>query len=91
MTQILALMGSTLEPDIRNEAEHEIRHQYLDASRARETLRWSLTYALEDGPRRTIECYPQELTWRPAPLRPAYGGVQLQAIAANITSASAGQ
>ena len=26
-------MGSTLEPDVRNEASNEIRDQYLDAAR----------------------------------------------------------
>ena len=33
--RILGLMGSELEPDIRNEASNEIRHQYLSAAKAR--------------------------------------------------------
>ena len=36
--RISALMGSKLEPEIRNEAMNEIRHQYLSAAKARKTL-----------------------------------------------------
>src|SRR5438105_8775758 len=32
--KILGLMGSDLQPDVRNEATNEIRHQYLSAARA---------------------------------------------------------
>ena len=37
--QILRLMGSDLEPDVRNEASNEIRHQYLSAAKARRRAR----------------------------------------------------
>lgn len=55
--KISALMGSALEPDVRNEASHEIRHQYLSAKKARERLGWSPTLSLDEGLRRTIDWY----------------------------------
>jgi len=55
--RLLALMDSTLEPDIRNEATNEIRHQYLDATRAREALQWKPEFTLDEGLRRTIDWY----------------------------------
>lgn len=58
--QILALMGSNLEPDIRNEASNEIRHQYLSAAKARALLRWSPEFDLQRGLAKTIRWY-QEL------------------------------
>ena len=54
---ILTLMDSDLEPDIRAEANHEIRHQYLDAGRARALLNWSPSFTLDGGLRSTIEWY----------------------------------
>lgn len=54
---ILKAMGSRLEPEIRNEASHEIREQYLDASRARKTLGWSPMFTLDEGLAKTIEWY----------------------------------
>lgn len=55
--KILALMGSNLKPDIRNEASNEIRAQYLSAAKARRVLGWSPLFTLEEGLRRTIEWY----------------------------------
>jgi CDP-glucose 4,6-dehydratase len=55
--RLLALMDSALKPDIRNEATNEIRHQYLDATRARETLQWKPEFTLDEGLRRTINWY----------------------------------
>jgi len=55
--RILALMGSHLEPDVRNEATHEIRHQYLSAARARRELGWQPLFTLDEGLRRTLEWY----------------------------------
>jgi CDP-glucose 4,6-dehydratase len=54
---ILRLMGSELRPDIRNEASHEIVHQYLSAAAARRDLGWKSGFPLEDGLRRTIQWY----------------------------------
>lgn len=56
--QILALAGRPdLEPDIRDEARHEIPHQYLDATKARTLLGWEPRYSLGDGLTRTIAWY----------------------------------
>jgi CDP-glucose 4,6-dehydratase len=54
---IRTLMGSNLEPDVRNIAQGEIRDQYLSAAKARDTLRWRATYDLETGLRETIAWY----------------------------------
>jgi CDP-glucose 4,6-dehydratase len=54
---ILDLMGSDLEPDVRNEATNEIRNQYLSSAKARRELDWRPLYSLEDGLRRTIDWY----------------------------------
>ena len=50
-------MGSTLEPDVRNEASNEIRHQYLSAAAARTQLGWKPQFTLDDGLARTIAWY----------------------------------
>jgi CDP-glucose 4,6-dehydratase len=57
--KILAAMGSNLKPDVRNEASHEIKSQYLDASKARQVLNWSPSFTLETGLRATIGWYEQ--------------------------------
>jgi len=57
--RILRLMGSHLEPDVRNEASNEIRRQYLDASKARERLAWSPLFDIETGLQRTIRWYQE--------------------------------
>ena len=46
-----------LRPDVRNEVSHEIRDQYLDASRARALLGWRCQYDLEAGLQKTIRWY----------------------------------
>jgi CDP-glucose 4,6-dehydratase len=50
-------MGSSLEPDVRNEVQNEIQHQYLSAAKAREMLGWSPLYDLETGLKKTISWY----------------------------------
>ncbi len=55
--RILALMEVELEPEIRNEARHEIRAQYLSAAKAREVLGWRPLFSLDDGLRHTIQWY----------------------------------
>jgi CDP-glucose 4,6-dehydratase len=55
--RIAALMGSSLTPDVRNEATHEIRHQYLSAARARQRLGWQPAFSLDDGLGATIAWY----------------------------------
>jgi CDP-glucose 4,6-dehydratase len=55
--QTLGQMGSTFKPDVRNEANNEIRHQYLSAGKAREVLGWRPLYTLGDGLSKTIAWY----------------------------------
>ncbi len=57
--RILSVMGSNLEPEVRNEASHEIIHQYLSAAKARRELSWSPLFTLDEGLRRTIQWYQQ--------------------------------
>jgi CDP-glucose 4,6-dehydratase len=54
---ILSLMGSNLVPEVLNEASNEIRHQYLDATKARRMLDWSPLFNLDEGLERTIAWY----------------------------------
>jgi CDP-glucose 4,6-dehydratase len=55
--RILAHMGSTLAPQVQNEAVKEIREQYLSAKKAREVLGWSPTFTLDQGLGSTIDWY----------------------------------
>jgi CDP-glucose 4,6-dehydratase len=55
--RILARMGSTLKPDVRNEACHEIKHQYLSAAKARSMLAWKPRYELDAALAETIDWY----------------------------------
>jgi CDP-glucose 4,6-dehydratase len=55
--KILAVMGSNLDPDVRNEASNEIRDQYLDAAKARASLGWSPAFTLDDSLRATVDWY----------------------------------
>jgi CDP-glucose 4,6-dehydratase len=57
--RILAAMGSSLQPDVRNEASHEIRRQLLSAARARTVLGWAPLFTLEQGLARTIPWYQE--------------------------------
>jgi CDP-glucose 4,6-dehydratase len=59
--RILRLMGSTLKPEIRNEATHEIPHQALSAEKARRVLGWTAAFSLDDGLQRTIDWYHHAL------------------------------
>lgn len=60
--RVLELTGSDLEPDVRNEASHEIREQFLCAAKAREMLGWSPLFSLNEGLQRTIEWYRRYLS-----------------------------
>jgi CDP-glucose 4,6-dehydratase len=46
-----------LLPDIRNEASHEIRKQYLDSSNIRQHLGWKPGHDLEAALRKSVEWY----------------------------------
>jgi CDP-glucose 4,6-dehydratase len=62
--KILNVMGSNLEPDIRNEAPNEIREQYLDSTKARRMLGWSPSFSLETGLRATLAWYHEYFAGR---------------------------
>jgi CDP-glucose 4,6-dehydratase len=55
--RLLRLLGSDVTPEIRNEATHEIRHQYLSAAKARQILGWRPLFTLDEGLWRTITWY----------------------------------
>lgn len=55
--KILARMGSDLEPDVRNEATNEIRHQCLSSAKAHRILGWRPIHTLDEGLDRTIDWY----------------------------------
>jgi CDP-glucose 4,6-dehydratase len=59
--KILSKMGSKLEPEVRNEASNEVRHQYLSAERARTMLQWAPEFTLDEGLERTIAWYREAL------------------------------
>jgi CDP-glucose 4,6-dehydratase len=60
--KILKIMGRTdLKPIILNQAEHEIKHQYLSAKKAREMLGWKPRYEFDDALKETIEWYKEFL------------------------------
>lgn len=50
-------LGSTLKPDIRNEAKAEIPIQSLDSSKAKKVLKWKPKYGFEQGLAETIKWY----------------------------------
>jgi CDP-glucose 4,6-dehydratase len=56
---ILRVMGSRLEPEIRNEATHEIRDQYLDAAKARRVLGWTAGFDLDASLAATVQWYQE--------------------------------
>ena len=55
--RILSLMGSDLQPEVRNEASNEIRYQYVSAEKARRLLGWRPLFELEEGLKTTIGWY----------------------------------
>jgi CDP-glucose 4,6-dehydratase len=61
VAHILAVMDADLQPEIRNEAVHEIPNQWLSAARSREQLGWRPLYSLDEGLRRTIRWYEAHL------------------------------
>jgi CDP-glucose 4,6-dehydratase len=65
--RILSHMGSSLEPDVRNDASHEIKHQYLSASKARRMLDWTPSFELDAGLERTVSWYRDFLAAPDAP------------------------
>jgi CDP-glucose 4,6-dehydratase len=59
---VIKLMGSDLKPVILNEANNEIRYQYLSAEKARRILNWKPLYNLDQGLSMTIDWYRNYFT-----------------------------
>ncbi|MFZ5989231.1 MAG: GDP-mannose 4,6-dehydratase [Bacillota bacterium] len=57
VTRILKAMNSSLDVVILNEANNEIKHQYLSAKKARDILGWKPAFTVEEGLERTINWY----------------------------------
>lgn len=57
VANIIHIMGSDVNPDIRNEATNEIRNQYLSAEKARALLNWNPLFTLDEGLSKTIKWY----------------------------------
>ena len=55
--KVLAGMNSPVTPDVLGEASHEIKHQSLDATKARTLLGWEPLFTLDEGLSRTIAWY----------------------------------
>ena len=67
--RILRQMGSSLAPDVRNEACHEIKHQYLSAAKACSMLAWRPSYELDAALAETIDWYRDYFASLDAPER----------------------
>jgi CDP-glucose 4,6-dehydratase len=61
VARIQSVMGTSLEPDVRNEASHEIDEQFLSAAKARRVLGWEPRATLEEGLAETVDWYRAEL------------------------------
>jgi CDP-glucose 4,6-dehydratase len=59
--RIIGFLGVEIEPEIRNEVTNEIRHQYLDAEKARTLLGWRPLFTFDEGLARTIHWYQEFL------------------------------
>ena len=68
---VLRAVGGGLEPEIQNDAPHEIQEQSLDASKAHRVLGWTAQWTLDDALARTVQWYRQHFaaTDRPSRLR----------------------
>jgi CDP-glucose 4,6-dehydratase len=61
--EILRVAGrSDLEPEVLGEARNEIKHQYLDATKARKVLGWGPQFDLAEGLARAIPWYREFFT-----------------------------
>lgn len=58
---IYKLFGKKENYKILNQAKFEIKHQYLASAKARKFLRWKPKFALEEGLRKTISWYQENI------------------------------
>ncbi len=59
--KIIDVMESEQLPDVRGEAGHEIREQYLSSEKARRLIGWQPLYSLEESLQRTVDWYRKYL------------------------------
>jgi CDP-glucose 4,6-dehydratase len=57
VAEVSKVLGSSLTPEIRNEANNEIRKQFLSAEKARTMLNWHPLFTLNQGLQATVEWY----------------------------------
>jgi len=69
VARLTRLMGATTEPIVLDRVSHEIRHQYLDASKARRMLEWEPLFSLDEGLAATISWYREFFSPEAAPVR----------------------
>jgi len=62
VAEVSRIMDSKLTPDIRNEANNEIRKQFLCAAKAREMLNWRPLFTLNEGLQATVGWYRDFVT-----------------------------
>ena len=62
--KIVALMGLRLQPEVRNEANNEIRYQMLSAAKARNEFGWRPRFTLDEGLQMAIGWYCEYLRGR---------------------------
>ena len=55
--KVLQELGSDLQPVVLGQASHEIKHQCLDAAKARDVLDWRPLFTFDQGLQRTIQWY----------------------------------
>lgn len=60
--RVSKVMGKKISPKIMNEAKNEIKHQYLDAAKAREILGWKPLYELDQALIETVDWYKKFLS-----------------------------
>jgi CDP-glucose 4,6-dehydratase len=57
VARILEVMQSGIQPEVRNEATNEIRHQYLDSTKAKTQLGWTPAFTFDESLKATVDWY----------------------------------
>jgi CDP-glucose 4,6-dehydratase len=73
VAKILDVMQSGVRPDVRNEATNEIRHQYLDSTKARTMLGWTPAFGFDESLTATVDWYRRYFTLHDAALEAGRG------------------
>jgi CDP-glucose 4,6-dehydratase len=82
---ISKLTNSELQPIVQNRASNEIKHQFLDATKAKTMLDWSPEYTLDTGLEKTIAWYRQFLEAK----QPTINYIDLEIISSSSTDLQA--